>query len=265
MQQMTCELRKRREKWGGQLEALQRGPNSQPTGKASGHGHFLPFLFLIFFNIFYFFILSLKIKLCVMEWGYKYCFIWWAKFVSLAVQKIRVASLKFGSQTDVVVAEPTSKPNFWLTIAFALICSIGLYRCCLSHPFFFVDFFHFILFLVQCLHLTQGAHRLWLHFRPSQVDKHRRHSQVSRGGTWVFGFCHQHATLHKKRCNFFVFILFSWLFYCSSTPFFNANFQLTWIRLTLWSNLLPLLKFMVLHKLSYMVAKVEYLIDLGLL
>jgi len=50
MQRMTCELRKRREKWGGQLEALQQGGQTHsPRGRPPVTGGILPFLF---FNIF---------------------------------------------------------------------------------------------------------------------------------------------------------------------------------------------------------------------
>jgi len=34
--------------------------------------------------------------------------------VSLALQEVRFASLKFGSQADVAAAGPTDEPKFWL-------------------------------------------------------------------------------------------------------------------------------------------------------
>jgi len=50
MQQEACELRKKREKWVGQLEALQWGAKLTAAGKAAGHRwHFAFFYFLIYF------------------------------------------------------------------------------------------------------------------------------------------------------------------------------------------------------------------------
>jgi len=37
------------------------------------------------------------------------------------MQEVRLASLKFGSQADVAVIGLIDEPNFWLTIACALI------------------------------------------------------------------------------------------------------------------------------------------------
>ena len=51
------------------------GPNSRPAGKAAVTGSILAYFLKIFFNMFHFFILNLKIKLCVMERVYGYYFI----------------------------------------------------------------------------------------------------------------------------------------------------------------------------------------------
>jgi len=61
--------------------------------------------------------------------------------VSLALQGVRLASLKFGSQADVATSWPTGKPKVWLTITHAHICGhsilqqqmiLSLHICCMN-------------------------------------------------------------------------------------------------------------------------------------
>ena len=120
MQRVACELRKKREKWRGQLEALQRGGQTQglrarPT---IAGGLLLCFLFFNIFQYILLFYFESKNKIVCYRVG---PWVLFYLFVSLTVQEVRLTSLKFGSQTNVIIVESTSEPNSRLTIVFVLV------------------------------------------------------------------------------------------------------------------------------------------------
>jgi len=61
-------MEKEREREKATHEPAAEGPNSRFIGMAGGHGQLTGLLFYFFniFNLFYFFVLNLKINLCVM-------------------------------------------------------------------------------------------------------------------------------------------------------------------------------------------------------